>query len=145
MICVDIGHMDKVTNCEWAAFMPDLKYLVLAQTDIRDLSPLSGLNNLVFLELFQSSVRDYSPLLSVTSLEDLNLSYTYGDPAVIARMTWLKRLWWSGSWVARTTLPQALTETEMEFLEVSSTGGTWREGQHYYDMRDLIGMDYMTG
>lgn len=145
MICVDIGHMDKVTNCEWAAFMPDLKYLILAQTGIQDLTPLSGLKNLVFLELFQSKARDYSPLVSIASLEDLNLSYTYGDPAPIARMIWLKRLWWSGSWIARTTLPQALPHTEMEFLEVSSTGGTWREGQHYYDMRDLIGMDYMTG
>ena len=146
MICVDIGHMDKVTNCEWAAFMPNLKYLILAQTGIRDLTPLSGLKNLVFLELFQSSVKDYSPLLSVTSLEDLNLSYTYGDPAPIYEMTWLKRLWWTGCWwEARNELPKVNPGTEMEFFEVSSTGGTWREGQHYYDMRDLIGMGYMTG
>lgn len=145
MVCVDIGHMKDVSNCEWAAFMPNLKYLILAQTAIRDLTPLSGLKNLVFLELFQSKARDYSPLVSITSLEDLNLSYTFGDPEPISQMTWLKRLWWSGSWIARTTLPEVLTETEMEFYEVSSTGGTWREGQNYYDMRDLIGMDYMSG
>jgi Leucine-rich repeat (LRR) protein len=145
MVCVDIGHMKDVSNCEWAAFMPNLKYLILAQTAIRDLTPLSGLKNLVFLELFQSKARDYSPLVSITSLEDLNLSYTFGDPEPISQMTWLKRLWWSGSWIARTTLPEVLTETEMEFYQVSSTGGTWREGQNYYDMRDLIGMDYMSG
>ncbi len=146
MVCVDIGHMKYVTNCEWAAFMPNLKYLILAQTAIRDLTPLSELKNLVFLELFQSRVKDYSPLLSVTSLEDLNLSYTYGDPEPIAKMTWLKRLWWGGCWwEARITLPQSLPHTEMEFYAVSSTGGTWREGRHYYDMRDLIGMDYMSG
>ena len=146
MICVDIGHMDRVTNCEWAAFMPNLKYLILAQTSIRDLTPLSGLKNLVFLELFQSTVKDYTPLLGCTGLEDLNLSYTFGDPAPIYEMTWLKRLWWGGCWwEARNELPTVHPNTEMEFFEVSSTGGTWREGQHYYDMRDLIGMDYMTG
>lgn len=146
MVCVDIGHMEDVTNCEWAAFMPNLRYLILAQTKIQDLTPLSGLKNLVFLELFQSAVRDYSPLLGCTGLEDLNLSYTYGDPAPIYEMTWLKRLWWGGCWwEARNKLPEVLPNTETEFDEVSSTGGTWREGKHYYDMRDFIGMDYMTG
>ena len=145
MVCVDIGHMEDVTNCEWAAFMPNLKYLILAQTKIQDLTPLSGLKNLVFLELFQSAARDYSPLLGCTGLEDLNLSYTYGDPAQIAQMTWLKRVWWSGWWSASALLPAALPNTEMDFSQVSSTGGTWREGQNYYDMRDFIGMDYMTG
>ena len=146
MVCVDIGHMDAVTNCEWAAFMPNLKYLVLAQTGIRDLTPLSNLKNLVFLELFQSSVKDYSPLLGCTALEDLNLSYTYGDPEPIYQMTWLKRIWWGGCWwEARNKLPQTHPHAELEFHEVSSTGGTWREGKNYYDMRDFIGMDYMSG
>jgi len=145
MICVDIGHMKDVTNCDWAAFMPNLKYLILVQTKVRDLTPLSGLKNLVFLELFQSAVQDYSPLLGCTGLEDLNLSYTYGDPAPIGQMTWLKRLWWNGWWIASVQLPPLLTDTELEFSEVSSTGGTWRQGQHYYDMRDLIGMEYMSG
>lgn len=146
MVCVDIGHMDNVTNCEWAAFMPNLKYLILAETSIRDLTPLANLKNLVFLELFRSTVKDYTPLLGCTALEDLNLSYTYGDPAPIYEMTWLKRLWWSGCWwEARNELPQVHPNTEMEFFEVSSTGGTWREGRNYYDMRDFIGMDYMTG
>ena len=146
MVCVDIGHMEDVTNCEWAAFMPNLKYLILAQTSIRDLTPLSGLKNLVFLELFQSAVKDYSPLLGCTALEDLNLSYTFGDPEPIYQMTWLKRLWWGGCWWdARNKLPTILPDAELEFYEVSSTGGTWREGKNYYDMRDFIGMDYMTG
>ena len=59
-------------------------------------------------------------------------------------MTWLKRLWWNGWWIASVQLPPLLTDTELEFSEASSTGGTWRQGQHYYDMRDLIGMEYMS-
>jgi len=60
-------------------------------------------------------------------------------------MTWLKRLWWTGSWLARTNLADKLPNTYAEYLSPSSTGKGWREGQNYYDMRDFIGMDYMKG
>lgn len=145
MVCVDIGHHIKVTNCEWVRYMPNLKYLVLAETGISDLTPLEGHENLIFLEIFLSKVKDYSPLTTCKALEDLNLCYTYGDSAPIGEMTWLKRLWWSGSWAARKYLADKLPDTYAEYLSVSSTGRGWREGQHYYDMRDFIGMDYMVG
>lgn len=146
MVCVDVGHAFRLTNCDWAAFMPNLKYLILAETGISDLTPLTGHENLIFLELFLSKVTDYSPLTTCKALEDLNLCYTQGDYKPIAEMTWLKRLWWSGSWKARTTLPDLMPDSVyMEFLSTSSTGRGWREGQHYYDMRDFIGMDYMVG
>ena len=145
MLCVDVGHMQDVTGCEWAAFMPKLKYLILADSGVKDIAPLEGLKNLVFLELFQSKVRDYSPLVTCTALEDLNLCYTYGDPEPIGQMTWLKRVWWSGWWAGRAKLPKMLPDTQLEFDTVSSTGAGWREGQNYYDMRDLVGMGYMKG
>ena len=145
MVCVDIGHNTNVTNCEWVKFMPKLKYLVLAETGISDLSPLENHPSLLFLELFLSKVKDYSILTTCKTLEDLNLCYTQGDPEPIGEMVWLKRLWWSGSWKARMYLKDKLPDTEKQFLSVSSTGMGWREGQHYYDMRDFIGMEYMTG
>lgn len=146
MICVDIGHHKDVTNCEWAAFMPNLTYLVLADGSVSDLTPLSGLKNLKFLELFLTPVRDYSPLTGCTGLEDLNLCYTYGtDPAPIGEMTWLKRLWWSGNWFAQVGLRDKLPDTQINFTAGSSTGEGWREGRNYYDMRDCIGMYYMHG
>lgn len=145
MVCVDIGHHIKVTNCEWVKFMPELKYLVLAETGISDLTPLTGHENLVFLEIFLSKVKDYSPLATCKSLEDLNLCYTQGKPEPIGEMTWLKRLWWSGCWAGRKYLKDKLPDTYAEYLSLSSTGRGWREGQHYYDMRDFIGMEYMVG
>ena len=145
MVCVDIGHHTKVTNCEWVRFMPDLKYLVLAETGIADITPLENHESLVFLELFLSKVKDYSVLTTCKTLEDLNLCYTQGDPEPIGEMTWLKRLWWSGSWAGRTYLADKLPDTYAEYLSLSSTGRGWREGQHYYDMRDFIGMEYMVG
>ena len=145
MVCVDIGHHMKVTNCEWVRYMPNLKYLVLAETGIADITPLENHESLLFLELFLSKVKDYSVLTTCKTLEDLNLCYTQGDPEPIGEMTWLKRLWWSGSWTGRTYLADKLPDTYAEYLSLSSTGRGWREGQHYYDMRDFIGMGYMVG
>lgn len=145
MVCVDIGHHVKVTSCEWVRYMPELKYLIIAETGISDLSPLENHEKLIYLELFLSKVTDYSVLTTCRALEDLNLCYTQGDPAPIGKMTWLKRLWWSGSWVGRMYLADKLPDTYTEYLSLSSTGRGWREGQHYYDMRDFIGMSYMVG
>ena len=145
MVCVDIGHHIKVTSCEWVRYMPELKYLILAETGISDLSPLENHEKLIYLELFLSKVKDYSVLTTCKALEDLNLCYTQGDPEPIGEMTWLKRLWWSGCWAGRKYLADRLPDTYTEYLSLSSTGRGWREGQHYYDMRDFIGMEYMTG
>lgn len=148
MICVDVGHMHAVRSCEWAAYMPKLKYLILADTNVRDLRPLAGLQELVFLELFMTKVSDYSPLLECPALEDLNLGYTRGNPEPVTRMTWLKRLWWPGCWSARVkygdTFRENIPGCVFNFETESSTGEGWRRGQHYYDMRDLLGASYMT-
>ncbi len=147
MVCVDIGHMD-VDSCEWAAYMPNLKYLLLADTQISDLSPVSGLKNLIYLEIFLTQVKDLSPLVTCTALEDINLCYTYGDPAPLLQMPWLKTIWWSGHWQASSLANQFRQnnpDIRLEFNSPSSTGNGWRELQNYYDMRDLVGMGYMTG
>ena len=144
MVCVDVGH-GSMTRCDWAAYMPNLKYLIMADTPVNDLTPLKDLKQLVFLEIFQTPVRDYSPLLGCTALEDLNLCYSYGNADPIKEMTWLKRLWWSGSTAPAYQLREALPDTQVECSSLSSTGKGWREGQNYYDMRDFIGMWYMIG
>lgn len=148
MICVDVGHMHGVTNCQWAAYMPRLKYLILADTNVRSIEPLAGLNDLVFLELFLTKVSDYSPLLECPGLEDLNLGYTRGNPEPVTRMTWLKRLWWPGCWSAKVKYGDAFRENipgcVFNFETESSTGEGWRRGRHYYAMRDLLGASYMT-
>lgn len=147
MICVDIGHMD-VDSCEWAACMPNLKYLLMADTQVSDLTPLSGLENLIYLELFLTQVRDLSPLVTCTALEDINLCYTYADPEPLLQMPWLQNIWWSGHWAASASaqrLRDMNPDIRLEFSTASSTGNGWRELQNYYDMRDLVGMGYMTG
>lgn len=149
MICIDIGHNMGVTHCEWAAYMPNLQYLILADSGVRDISPLAGLKNLKYLEIFQTRVKDYSPLLECPALEDLNICYTYGDYDSLTQATWLKRLWIGNDWKARAKyekiFAEALPNCEFNATTQSSTGEGWREGKLYYEMRDILGMGYMKG
>lgn len=152
MECIDLGHC-WISDCEWARNMPKLRYLVLADSYVKDLSPLSDLKNLTYLELFVTPVKDYSPLMGCTGLEDLNLGYTSGDPSPIAKMTWLKNLWWGGirsvPWADGQSpdqlLRRNLPNTRITLYSGSSTGLGWRTLPHYYEMRDRIGMYYMVG
>lgn len=151
MISVDIGHMWGVTKCDWAAYMPNLQYLIMGESRVSDLSPLSGLKNLVWLEIFDIPVQDLSPLVECTGLEDLNLGGILCDPEPISRMTWLKNLWWFGvagrsdvpARVAPDILPEALPNTNIVFYVKHATAGGWRRLPNYYKMRDALGMFYM--
>ena len=143
MLCIDLGHMS-IHNIEFVRFMPHLKYLILAHSTILDISPISDCKELVFLELDWTGVKDYTPLLGCTALEDLNLGNTYGSMEPIVQMTWLKNLWWLGrsaSFYAE--LSEALPDTHKEFYAKHTVGNGWRKLQNYYDMRDLLGMEYM--
>jgi hypothetical protein len=150
IIAIDVGHR-KVTNCEFAAYMPHLQYLLLADTAVRDLTPLTGLKELKYLELFQNNINDFSPLVTLTALEDLNLHYTHGDPKIIAQITWLKNLWWNNIPGRKLTaediamLQEAMPECNINYIAGSSTGGGWRELPNYYAQRDIFGTYYMTG
>ena len=150
IIAVDIGHR-KVTNCEWAAYMPHLKYLIIADTPIADLTPLSGLEELVYLEMFLCPIKDYSPLLTLKSLEDLNLCYTRGDPKIITQMTWLKNCWWDCcvdihlGYNTQKMLREAMPDCNFCFVIKSSTSMGWRSLPNYFAQRDAFGMHYMSG
>lgn len=143
MICIDLGHMS-IKDLSFVEFMPHLKYLVLAHTTVLDISPLSSCKELAFLELDWTGISDYEPLLGCTGLEDLNLGLTYGDPEIIAQMTWLKNLWWKGAkYKTQELLRQSLPDTYMMFSSSYTVGSGWRELPNYYAMRDILGMHYM--
>ncbi|MDY4222969.1 MAG: hypothetical protein SOX71_10815, partial [Candidatus Faecousia sp.] len=64
-----------------------------------------------------------------------------------------KNLWWGGihyvPWVngknPAAMLQHGLPDTKIMLYAGSSTGMGWRNLAHYYEMRDIIGMYYMTG
>lgn len=149
---LDLGH-NFITDISFVRYMPHMKYFIVAENPVVDLSPLVGLQELVYLEIFLTNVTDFTPLLSLTTLDDLNLCHIYtvsGDHAfeVLSQMTWLERLWYSGHAMNRTqeqALAEALPNCELMLKRgQESVCGNWRYGRHYYDMRDLFGMYYMN-
>ena len=143
MIAVDLGHMT-FTKIDWVEYMPNLKYLILAHTTVTDITSLNTCKELLFLELDFTGIKDYTPLLGCTKLEDLNLGLTYGDIEPICQMTWLKNLNWSGRESRAAELREALPDTNIQMPAGDYTvGNGWRQLQNYYDMRDILGMEYM--
>ena len=151
--CVDIGHMWYVTNCEWVRYMPELKYLIIGETGITDITPLSTCKKLVYLEMFTIQVTDLTPLQGCTALEDLNLGRVYdADPEPLTKMPWLKNVWWAnvdgtygrGASNAKQVLTEALPNTQLKFNLEHPTSGGWRQLPNYYAQRDLMGMFYMN-
>ncbi|NVH05540.1 hypothetical protein DNN95_24510, partial [Escherichia coli] len=57
MVCLDVGHMT-LTDISFVEFMPNLKYLILAWTEVQYIEPIRSCKNLVFLELDHSCIRD---------------------------------------------------------------------------------------
>lgn len=152
MIAVDIGHT-RATDCEFLWYMPNVKYLILADTGITDITPVGNLKELIYLELFNLKIDDYSPLLNCTKLQDLNIGTTYADPEPLTKMTWLHNLQWHRSDQNPETkedvlkLPEQLPDTHVELFprkKARNIGGPWRYIPNYYVFRDLIGATYFN-
>ena len=147
MICIDIGH-HPVKDISFVRYMPHLKYLILTDTAVQDISPLENAKELIYLEFTFGIIRDYTPLLGCTALEDLNMDnlWYFADPTPLYQMTWLKTLFWEGcSGSVMLKLLEALPDTRVDFTgsTSNSVGTGWRNLQNYYDMRDILGMPYM--
>lgn len=148
--CIDIGHM-QIKTVDFASYMPNLKYLILADTAVEDITPLSTCKNLVYLELDHDVIHDYTPLLGCTALEDLNLNDPNWPVSIepIKQMTWLKNLWVpTRSYADKQALIEALPNTRVVTSDPPTTfrGSTerctdglgWRNLKNYYDMRDIL-------
>lgn len=152
LIAVDIGHT-RATDCEFLWHTPKVKYLILADTGITDITPVGNLQELIYLELFNLKIRDYAPLVNCTRLQDLNIGTTYGDPEPLSKMTWLHNLQWH--WAdqnpqtreAVLQLPEQLPDTNVELYpkkKARNIGGPWRYLPNYYVFRDIIGAPYFN-
>ena len=145
MICVDLGH-NSLRSCDWAAYMPKLKYLILAHNNhLTDISGLANCKELVYLEIGWTSLRDLTPLLGCTSLEDINMKYVYCDADVLVQMPWLKHVFWTGC-PSRNydMLEGALPDTYVLLTEEYWNTKHWRQLDNYYAQRDVLGMYYMN-
>ena len=150
LVALDVGH-NHTRELDYISVMPHLKYLIIVEDYLTDCSLIGELKELKWLEMFQCSVRDISGLVGCTALEDLNICYINapGDNVyeTLRQMTWLKRLWCSGTRMSRKQLKalrEELPDTEIWCLTGDeSTGSTWRYSESYYEMRDAFHMYYM--
>ena len=144
MVCLDVGHMT-LTDISFVEYMPKLKYLILAWTEVQYIEPIRSCKNLVFLELDNSCIRDISPLVGCTALEDLNLGNTFVDVTPILEMTWLKNVYFIlGSRANAWKVTQAIPTARVVASGTATVGGGWRRLPNYYDMRDCLHMPYMN-
>lgn len=145
LVALDIGHMS-IHNIDFVEFMPDLEYLILAHTQLQYIEPIKHCKKLKFLELDWSPIKDYSPLLGCTGLEDLNIGNTFAPIDPICQMTWLKNVWMNCTSSGRAyKVSQALPDATVMSAAPLTVGGGWRKLPNYYAMRDLLGMEYMSG
>ena len=149
LVCMDLGHM-AISDYSFLNYMPNMKYLILADTDGTDFSVLANLKELVYLELFMTKFDQAEVLTGLTKLEDLNLGTSKIDNIEpLKEMTWLKHLWMPAtlkvSGTEKQELVDALPDTVINYKGSGSTGNGWREIPNYYAMRDLLNMSYMKG
>lgn len=152
LVAIDIGHT-RATDCEFLWYTPNVRYLILADTGITDITPVGNLKELIYLELFNLKLRDYSPLLNCTKLQDLNIGTTHADPEPLSKMTWLHNLQWHradqdpATKEAVLKLPEQLPDTNVELYpkkKARNIGGGWRYIPNYYVFRDIIGATYFN-
>ena len=153
---LDFGHK-RVKDISCIEYMPNLRFLLILECDIYDLSVVGNCTTLEYLEACSIPANDYWPLTNLTNLKDLNISYTpfyydskswgkFGDITPLYQMTWLDRLWMAYARVdaeTRADLRAALPNVEIMFVSVSDTNQGWRYAPSYYEMRDILGMWYM--
>lgn len=145
LMMLDLGHCD-ITSIEGLAGLKKLRVLILADNNISDISPLSGLEDLEYVELFMNKkIHDFTPLANKSKLVDLNIYYCQiQDIAPLTTCTNLKRLWvgmcgLSDGQIGK--LRKALPDCKVVARGSSSTGEGWREHKHY----DVLKKMYKTG
>lgn len=157
MVCIDLGHFG-AKSFEFVAHMPKLRFLLLLDCYVQDLSSIAACTSIEFLELAQTPLSDYWLLTNLTNLKNLNLSATpydedryhavgRGDATPLYQMTWLDRLWFTRSNMKtdlREQLKAVLPDTTVTLYTGGCTTCGWRQSPNYYEHRDILGMWYMV-
>lgn len=147
MVCIDFGHMG-IRDISFLSYMPHMKYLILSDTYVSDLTPMENLKELLFFEAFLCGIRDITPLLGCTALEDANLANNpIQDITLLGQIESLNNIWISGvNWPQeqKDALNAAKPDAKIVYWQNwGSTGRGWRYLKNYYDHRDVLGMFYL--
>ena len=153
MICMDLGHR-QIKDISFLYGMPHLKYLLLLDARMQDLTPISACKELIWLEMNRSSTPSIAALLECPSIRDLNITFMdFCKPEetfeTLMNMPWLERVWFSRAMLS-TEQEAKLQEAHPDIMYhvvytwPQSNQDPWRYDQDYYDMRDVLNMFYMN-
>ena len=153
MIAIDLGHQKFYDDPDMFENFPDLRYLVVSNSQYESLPALKYLKNLVMLEMFWTNTSDITPLRELTNLRHLNITYkrvrdAEADLDTLMQMTWLERLWISYNMYRDDqieALKAALPDTQVQVIYTTDcVSQGWRNGsEEYFNMRDALHMYYL--
>ena len=153
MIAIDLGHQKFYDDPDMFENFPDLRYLVVSNSQYESLPALKYLKHLVMLEMFWTNTSDITPLRELTNLRHLNITYkrvrdAEADLDTLMHMTWLERLWISYNMYRDDqieALKAALPDTQVQVIYTTDcVSQGWRNGsEEYFNMRDALHMYYL--
>lgn len=157
MVCIDLGHFG-VWDFEFVEHMPNLRFLLLLDCEVYDLSSIAACTSIEFLEIAQTPLRDYWLLTNMTNLKNLNISATpysqtthccigMNDNTPLYQMTFLDRLWYARNYMDEeqcTLIREAMPDTVVTLKTGGCTTCGWRYSPDYYEHRDILSMWYMV-
>ena len=139
LYALDLGH-NSFDDLSFLYDMPQLRVLIIAAGDAKDITPIGSLKHLEYLEIFHNNIEDISCLKDMPYLMDLNIvNNLIDDIEPVKNLKSLKRLWIYNH--SRRMKAEVDEKTLAELQEAlpgcyidgisTSTAGGWRENPHY--------------
>ena len=135
---LDLGH-NAISDASFLTSFPHLKFLIIADNALTDITPLASLTELEYLELFMNyDLKDYTPL-SGLPLKDLNVRCPEGTRNKFTADAFMPIKTLERFWATKALFPkaeeerlrEALPDCEISITDSHSTGDGWRENGYY--------------
>ena len=139
LYALDIGH-NEFDDLSFLAEMPQLRVLIVAAGNAKNIDAIGNLKHLEYLEIFNNAIEDISCLKDMPYLMDLNIvENLIDDISPVKELKSLKRLWIYNhsrrspgpeKEEVLAELQKALPDCHIDGVSTSTAGG-WRENPHY--------------
>ena len=138
LLALDLGH-NAISDASFLTNFPHLKFLIIADNRLTDITPLASLTELEYLEMFMNyDLKDYSPLSNLP-LKDLNVRCPEGTRNKLTADPFLPIKTLERFWATKALFPNAEVERmkeahpncEISVTDSHSTGDGWRENGYY--------------